>query len=88
MNDPAGKPPGSRLWVILVALLIVLLAIWYLNPFGTPDDMERVIVTDVEDRSGGELIVTEPQEDAVEVQLPETPMTNVPPPQPTVPEVE
>ena len=35
--------------------------------------------TDVTDESGGELVVEEPDPDAVDVELPETPMTNVPP---------
>lgn len=39
---------------------------------------ETTIEPDVEDVSGGELIVTEPTP-AVPVDLPETPMTNVPP---------
>lgn len=39
---------------------------------------ETTIEPDVEDISGGELIVTDPTP-AVPVTLPETPMTNVPP---------
>ncbi len=34
--------------------------------------------TDVVDKSGGELIVEDENPDAVDVKLPETPMTNVP----------
>ncbi|MEL6878128.1 MAG: hypothetical protein AAGL68_08540 [Pseudomonadota bacterium] len=35
--------------------------------------------TDVVDEGGGELIVDQPDPNAVPVDLPETPMTNVPP---------
>ena len=34
--------------------------------------------TDVVDESGGELIVEDADQEGVEVELPETPMTNVP----------
>ncbi|GAM06625.1 hypothetical conserved protein [Novosphingobium sp. MBES04] len=34
---------------------------------------------DVEDKSGGELIVTDVDETGVDVKVPDTPMTNVPP---------
>lgn len=40
---------------------------------------EPTYEADVEDLSGGELIVSEPDPDAVPVDLPETPMTPVPP---------
>ncbi|WP_394730495.1 hypothetical protein [Altererythrobacter sp. GH1-8] len=39
---------------------------------------EKSYEADVEDVSGGELIVSEPDPDAVDVDLPETEMTNVP----------
>lgn len=40
---------------------------------------EPTYETDVVDQSGGELIVTDPEAERVDVQLPETPMTPVPP---------
>ncbi|MBO9517709.1 MAG: hypothetical protein J7493_06545 [Porphyrobacter sp.] len=40
---------------------------------------ERTYATDVQDKSGGELIVTEQDPNAVRVNTPDTPMTNVPP---------
>ena len=40
---------------------------------------EPTYETDVVDESGGELIVTDPEAEGVDVQLPETPMTPVPP---------
>lgn len=43
------------------------------------DTEDRSYDTDVVDEGGGELIVSEPDPDAVPVDLPETPMTNVPP---------
>lgn len=39
---------------------------------------DKTYETDVVDESGGELIVTQPDPDAVPVDLPETEMTNVP----------
>jgi uncharacterized protein GlcG (DUF336 family) len=39
---------------------------------------EKSYEADVVDESGGELIVTQPDPDAVPVDLPETEMTNVP----------
>ncbi len=39
---------------------------------------EKAYEADVVDESGGELIVTQPDPDAVPVDLPETEMTNVP----------
>jgi len=39
---------------------------------------EATYETDVVDESGGELIVTDPEAEGVDVQLPETPMTPVP----------
>lgn len=43
------------------------------------DAEETTYETDVVDESGGELIVTDPEAEGVDVQLPETPMTPVPP---------
>lgn len=43
------------------------------------DAEEPTYETDVVDESGGELIVTDPEAEGVDVQLPETPMTAVPP---------
>lgn len=42
---------------------------------------DKAYEADVVDESGGELIVTQPDPDAVPVDLPETEMTNVPVPE-------
>lgn len=42
------------------------------------DDSDATYEAGVEDQSGGELIVSTPDPNAVPVALPETPMTNVP----------
>ena len=42
------------------------------------DDSDATYETSVEDQSGGELIVSTPDPNAVPVRLPETPMTPVP----------
>lgn len=46
---------------------------------GGQDESERTFTTDTVDKSGGELIVTEQDPNAVQVNTPDTPMTNVPP---------
>ena len=42
------------------------------------DDSDATYEVGVEDQSGGELIVSTPDPNAIPVTLPETPMTNVP----------
>lgn len=44
---------------------------------GQSDDEEMTVEPGVEDVGGGELIVTEDDPNAVDVNLPETPMVNV-----------
>lgn len=51
-------------------------AIFGLAACGEPPAEEYV--TDVTDESGGELIVEDADQEGVDVNLPETPMTNVP----------
>ena len=46
---------------------------------GGNDENQRTFATDTEDKSGGELIVTEQDPNAIQVNTPDTPMTNVPP---------
>ena len=46
---------------------------------GETEETETTYEVDATDESGGEFIVTDPDEPAVEVELPETPMTPVPP---------
>ncbi|KRA80843.1 hypothetical protein [Altererythrobacter sp. Root672] len=43
------------------------------------DKTEQTFTTDTTDKSGGELIVTEQDPNAVQVTTPDTAMTNVPP---------
>jgi len=57
------------------------------------EEAEPAYEADATDESGGELIVTDPEETGVAVDLPETPMTPVPPeatqpPTETVPPAE
>lgn len=61
---------SPRLTLALVATLAVAAC--------NQADERKSYEADVEDQSGGELIVSEPDPDAVEVDLPETEMTNVP----------
>lgn len=60
---------GPRLTLALVATLAVA---------ACNQAEEKSYEADVEDVSGGELIVSEQDPDAVDVDLPETTMTNVP----------
>ncbi|MDE8654580.1 hypothetical protein [Novosphingobium album (ex Liu et al. 2023)] len=46
---------------------------------GCGSKSEPTYAVDATDASGGELIVTDPSEPGVDVNLPKTPMTNVPP---------
>jgi hypothetical protein len=59
-------------------LLPVAAAGLFLSACGQ-EQTERTYATDVEDKSGGELIVTEQDPNAIPVTTPDTPMTNVPP---------
>jgi hypothetical protein len=62
----------------LAQTLIPCIAALALAGCGGQDDGSETYKTDVEDRSGGELIVATPDPNAVPVRLPETPMTPVP----------
>lgn len=46
---------------------------------GCSEPKERTFETRTEDKSGGEFIVTDATREGVEVELPKTPMTPVPP---------
>lgn len=55
------------------------LAVLALAACGDPEVTEPTYEADAIDEGGGELIVTDPAETGVPVELPETPMTPVPP---------
>lgn len=83
-DESAGR--SSRTWLLIVALLAVVALAWWLIAQGSEADEEPAGAADAEpvyeagatDVSGGELIVTDPEETGVPVDLPETPMTNAP----------
>jgi hypothetical protein len=80
-----AEGPGtgaSRTWLLIVALLVVAVIAWLLIS-RSGESEEPTYEAGVTDISGGELIVTDPEETGVPVNLPETPMTNVPAEQPT-----
>jgi len=58
------------------AAALPLAAAFALSACGQAEDTTYEV--DATDEGGGELIVTEQQPDAVEVDTPDTPMTNVP----------
>ena len=67
--------------VIVLVLAVLAVAAWQLGLFdrGSEQDERTVYKVGVEDESGGELIVTDPDAPQVEdLELPETPMTPVP----------
>ena len=81
MADAPDGPKSSRTLLLAVAAVVILaLLAWQFGLLGgaEPQDTEPTYEAGVTDESGGELIVGEPDPDAVEVELPETPMTPVP----------
>ncbi len=72
-----GTSTGQVLLISVVVVLVLALAAWAMGLFenGTGETTYRV---EAQDRSGGELIVTDPSEAGVAVDLPQTPMTPVP----------
>ena len=74
----ADQPGGntSRTLLLIAALVVVVALAWWLMSNGSEE--EPTYEAGVTDESGGELIVTDPEETGVPIDLPETPMTNVP----------
>jgi len=85
MADEPKGPGTSKALLLLAAAAVVIIVIWQLSRMGGGEDEGKTTyAVDATDESGGELIVTEPAPGAVEVDTPDTPMTNVPPtPSPT-----
>jgi hypothetical protein len=83
MADSPGGYSATRMVLVIVASLAVLaVAAWQLGLFAddTDEGMRPAYEAGVTDEGGGELIVTDTEAPAVEdVDLPETPMTPVPP---------
>ncbi|KPL69391.1 hypothetical protein SZ64_15510 [Erythrobacter sp. SG61-1L] len=61
----------------VAAIVLVLAVVWYF--VGRQEPAPTEVKVDATDVSGGELIVTEPTPGEVPVDVPDTPMTNVPP---------
>lgn len=78
-DEPIGS--SSRTWLLIVALIAVVVIAWMLLS-RAGDSEEPAYEAGVVDESGGELIVSDPEETGVPVDLPETEMTNVPADQP------
>jgi hypothetical protein len=81
MADGPGTG-SSRTWLLIVALIVVAAVAWLLVS-RSGESEEPTYEAGMTDESGGELIVTDPEGTGVPVDLPETPMTNVPAEQPT-----
>lgn len=76
MADGPGTG-GSRTWLLIVAVLVIAVVAWLMIS-RSGEREEPTYEAGVTDESGGELIVTDPDETGVPIELPETPMTNVP----------
>ncbi|HWK40633.1 MAG TPA: hypothetical protein VNR60_01760 [Croceibacterium sp.] len=77
MADESGAAGSGRALVIaLVVVVLLALIAWGAGLFDS--GKETTYVAGAEDVGGGELIVTEPTDTGVAVDLPETPMTPVP----------
>lgn len=80
MADEPQARSTSKWLLILAAVAIVLLLLWQFGAFGTgQEETEPAYEAGATDVSGGELIVRDPDPDAVPVNVPDTPMTEVPP---------
>ena len=77
MDDERG-PGMARVLLLIVALVVVAGIVWMLLA-RSGEPVETTYETDVQDLSGGELIVTDPTETGVPVDVPDVEMTNVPP---------
>lgn len=77
-DELRGTSTGQVLLISVVVVVVLALAAWALGLFesGTGETTYQV---DAEDRSGGELIATDPSQSGVAVDVPETPMTPAPP---------
>jgi hypothetical protein len=84
-EDPGGTTTGRTLLIAAVAIaLLALLALlaWSFGLFGTGQEgADTYVAEDVVDEGSGEMIVTDPTETGVTVDLPDAPMTPVPPEQ-------
>ena len=80
MADEPRAKTTSKWLLIVAAVALVLLLLWQFGIFGTgQEDVEPTYEAGVTDVGGGELIVSDEDPDAVPVDVPDTPMTNVPP---------
>lgn len=78
-DDPKANSTAKWL-LILAAIALVLVLLWQLGVFGAEqEEPEPTYEAGVTDTSGGDLIVSDPDANAVPVDVPDTPMTNVPP---------
>ncbi|AKH43687.1 hypothetical protein FHS61_002875 [Altererythrobacter atlanticus] len=71
MANPDSSSGAKWFWALVVILLFVLLAVWFLDPFGeTPEPAPA--------ETPNPDFTTAPEEPGVPVDLPDTPMTNTP----------
>lgn len=77
--EPRGTSTGQVLLVAVAVVAVLALIGWSFGLFGSGEVAETTTYeADAVDRSGGELIVPDPADSGVAVDLPETPMTPAP----------
>ena len=74
MTDPEGKSSGKSLWIVILILLLVLVIGWFSNPLGKVEEAPPA-----QPAAPSTDWAEEPETPGVDVNLPETPMTNAPP---------
>jgi hypothetical protein len=81
MTDvPTGNGTSKVLLIAVAAVAVLALIGWSFGLFGGGQVEESTTYeADAIDESGGELIVPDPADTGIAVELPETPMTPVPP---------
>lgn len=85
-EEPSGTTTGRVLLVAVAAVALLALLGWSFGLFGTGQEgPDTYVAEEVVDESGGEFIVPDPTETGVTVDLPDAPMTPVPPEETPVP---
>ena len=80
MADEPRAKTTSKWLLIVAAVALVLLLLWQFGIFGTgQEDVEPTYEAGVTDVGGGVMIFSDEDPEAVPVDVPDTPMTNVPP---------
>ena len=81
-EDPGGTTTCRTLLIAAMVVALLALLAWSFGLFGPgQEEPDTYVAEDVVDEGSGEMIVTDPTETGVTVDLPDAPMTPVPPEQ-------